>query len=247
MSLPDVALLSGLIFLAAVIYSSVGHAGASGYIAAMALFGLSPTVMKPTALALNILVAILATYRWHSAGLVRWKALPPLLITSIPMAFLGGAIHLPFSWYKAVVGVILLLAAAKFFVQPRETAAAPAQAGVPWAGGAAAGAGVGFLSGLTGTGGGIFLSPILLLCGWAGLRQAAGITAPFILANSVAGLAGSIMSLNSLPKELPVFLAAALLGALAGTQLGIGWIPAKQLQRVLALVLAIAGVKFLLT
>ena len=116
----DTALLSGLIFLAALIYSSVGHAGASGYIAAMALMGIAPNVMKPTALTLNILVATLATIRWRSIGLVNWNALLPLLATSIPCAFIGGAIQLPYTYYRLLVGLVLLAAAAKLLFQPSE-------------------------------------------------------------------------------------------------------------------------------
>ncbi len=244
----DIALLATLILAAAVIYTSVGHAGASGYIAAMALFGLAPAVMKPTALTLNILVATLATYRWHRAELVGWRALLPLLAGSLPMAFLGGAVQLPGAWYKALVGIILIFAAAMLFFQPRvgsPTSQLPTIR-IPWVAGVFSGAAVGLLSGLTGTGGGIFLSPLLLFFGWTTARQASGITAPFILANSIAGLAGNLVSLRSLPSELSYFIVAALVGALIGTQFGIRWFSNVTLQRVLALVLLIAGGKFLL-
>lgn len=244
----DIALLAFLILAAAAIYSSVGHAGASGYIAAMALFGLAPAVMKPTALTLNILVATLASYRLHRAELVGWRALLPLLAGSLPMAFLGGAIQLPAQWYKVIVGIILLIAAAKLFFQPRIASATEKQPAIhiPWFAGVLSGAAVGLLSGLTGTGGGIFLSPLLLFFGWTNARQASGITAPFILANSISGLAGNVSSLRSLPLELSYFVVAALLGALIGTQFGIRWFSNVTLQRFLALVLLIAGGKFLL-
>lgn len=243
----DIALLAGLIFAAAVIYTAVGHAGASGYIAAMALFGLSPATMKPTALTLNILVATLATYRWNSVGLLAWRALVPLLLASIPAAFIGGAIQLPGSWYRLLIGIVLMAAALRLFADPRS---APADrdraAAVPWLAGIAAGGSVGLLSGLTGTGGGIFLSPMLLLFGWAGTRQASGITAPFILMNSIAGLAGNLLSLQGLPAELPYYLIAALLGAFIGTNMGIKWVSATVLRRLLAAVLCIAALKFML-
>lgn len=247
MATGDIAMLAVLIFGAAVIYSSVGHAGASGYIAAMALLGLAPAVMKPTALALNILVAALATYRWHGIGLVRWKALLPLIMTSIPLAFIGGAVQLSASWYRMLVGLVLLAAGAKLLfewrtigpIQKREPTA------VPWLGGAVSGALAGFLSGLTGTGGGIFLSPLLLFLGWADARQGAGITAPFILVNSAAGLAGNVMMVQRLPAELPYFIIAALLGAVLGTQIGLHWSSHVMLQRILGVVLLIAAVKFL--
>jgi uncharacterized protein len=243
----DIALLAGLIFAAAAVYTSVGHAGASGYIAAMALFGLAPATMKPTALTLNILVATLATYRWNGAGLVAWRALTPLIVTSIPAAFIGGAIQLPGTWYRILIGAVLLVAALKLFTDPRIAAAGgDTPADVPSLPGMLAGGSVGLLSGLTGTGGGIFLSPMLLLFGWAGTRQASGITAPFILVNSIAGLAGNLLSLRSLPAELPYFVIAALIGAFVGTNLGIKWTSVTTLQRLLAVVLCVAAIKFML-
>ena len=248
MSPTDIATLCGLIFLAAALYSSVGHGGASGYLAAMALFGLAPAVMKPTALTLNILVSALATLRWQNAGQANWRALLPLIVTSVPAAFLGGAIHLPNTWYRALVGVVLLAAAARLFYVLRAPSGTPdQQSRVPWLGGSATGAGVGILSGLTGTGGGIFLSPVLLFAGWANLKQSAGITAPFILVNSMAGLAGNFASVRGLPAELPYFVAAALLGAVVGLQFGVKWASNAALQRVLGVVLVIAAGKFLLS
>lgn len=243
----DVALLAGLIFAAAVIYSSVGHAGASGYIAAMALFGLPPTVMRPTALTLNILVALLSTYRWNGVGLVNWKAVVPLAATSIPAAFIGGTIQLPGLWYRILIGLVLLFAAFKLFFQPRDSAPGgdPA-AQVPWLPGMLTGGLVGLLSGLTGTGGGIFLSPLLLFFGWAGARASSGVTAPFILVNSAAGLAGNLLVLRSLPPELPYFVLAAMLGAIVGTQVGIKWASPVVLQRLLGVVLLVAAIKFLM-
>ncbi len=242
----DIALLASLIFAAAVIYTSVGHAGASGYIAAMALFGLAPTVMKPTALTLNIIVATLATYRWNGAGLIHWKTLGPLLVTSIPAAFLGGTVQLPGSWYRLLVGAVLFVAALKLLFQPRRDQTTDrATTAMPWLAGLLAGGLVGLLSGLTGTGGGIFLSPLLLFFGWAGTRQASGITAPFILVNSLAGLAGNLLSLNGLPSELPYFVIAALLGGLVGTSIGIRLASTVILQRLLGVVLLVAAAKFI--
>lgn len=243
----DIALLSLLIFAAAAIYTSVGHAGASGYIAAMALFGLSPAIMRPTALTLNILVSLLSTYRWNHAGHVRWRALVPLGATSIPAAFIGGAIQLPGVWYRLLIGFVLLFAAIRLFTHPKSAdATSEPQADVPWLGGMVVGAGVGLLSGLTGTGGGIFLTPLLLFFGWAGARGSSGITAPFILINSIAGLAGNLVVLRNLPPELPYFTIAAMLGAVLGSQVGIKWASPIILQRLLAVVLLIAALKFLI-
>jgi uncharacterized membrane protein YfcA len=244
MSETDIFLLCGLILLVAMLYSSVGHGGASGYIAAMALFGIAPAIMRPTALVLNVLVAAMGTYRLHRAGLVNWQALMRLSAASIPMAFIGGTIQLPGDWYRRLVGVVLAAAAVRLFIDPRETRPMQPAITPPLLPALVTGGGIGLLSGLTGVGGGIFLSPFLVLFGWAGARQTSGITAPFILVNSVAGLAGNIVAVRSLPPELPFFAVAALIGALIGTQLGIRWLSPPVLLRLLAGVLVIAAVKF---
>ncbi len=244
----DLGLLASLIFCAAVLYTSVGHAGASGYIAAMAIMGLAPVVMKPSALALNILVASLATARWTRNGRdISWSSLIPLIAGSVPAAFIGGSIQLSADTYRLLVGLVLLAAGLKFLWQPKiESGAQATPSSVPWLIGIAVGAGVGLLSGLTGTGGGIFLTPLLLLMGWSGARQASQLTAPFILVNSMAALAGNVAALRYLPAELPWFLLAALAGALLGTQIGVKWVTTTTLQRLLGVVLLIAAAKFLL-
>lgn len=243
-----ILLLCALFFAAALLYSSVGHAGASGYIAAMALLGMAPEAMRPTALTLNIIVATLATWRLWRAGLVCIPILVPLVLASIPMAFWGGTIQLPGQIYRPLVGLVLLVAAAKFLLQPKDesqpgstnTVAPPLWAAL------VTGCLIGMLSGLTGTGGGIFLSPLLLLFGWANARSSAGLAAPFILLNSIAGLAGSFAKSHALPPELPWFALAVLGGALIGTQLSIKFFSPQVLQRVLGVVLLIAAGKFLL-
>lgn len=243
----DMAVLSALIFAAALLYSSVGHAGASGYIAAMALVGIAPVVMKPTALVLNVLVAGLGTVRWYRLGFVKWRALLPLLAASVPCAFIGGAIQLPGTWYRLLIGTILIIAAAMMLTKQKHDPAAAAEGAtaVPVAGGLLTGGSVGLLSGLTGTGGGIFLSPILLMMRWADPRQASGITLPFILFNSLAGLMGNLVALRALPAELPLFAASALAGGLLGTHFGSRHASNVLLRRLLAVVLLIAGVKFI--
>ena len=249
MTAVDLGVLAGLIFGAALLYTSVGHAGASGYIAAMVLMGLAPAVIKPTALTLNILVACFATARWTRNGReLAWRGLLPLVVGSIPAAFIGGAYQLSSTQYRLMVGLMLLVAGLKFLLQPKaEAVSAPLSVEVPWWPGLATGVGVGLLSGLTGTGGGIFLTPMLLLFGWAGARQASGMTAPFILVNSIAALAGNVAALQRLPDELPVMVLAAMTGAFVGTQLGIQWVSTQTLQRLLGIVLLIASAKFLLT
>jgi uncharacterized protein len=208
---------------------------------------LAPQVMKPTALAVNILVAILASARWTSLGrTLEWRALLPLVAGSIPAAYLAGGYQLSDQHYRWLVGALLLAAGLKLLLQPRaepEQAASPSD--IPWYAGVPAGAMVGALSGLTGTGGGIFLTPLLMLSGRAGVRQVSGLTAPFILVNSIAALAGNAQSLEKLPHELPVLIAAALAGAVIGTQLGIRWVTTGTLQRLMGVVLLIAAGKFI--
>lgn len=235
--------LAACIFVAATLYSSVGHAGASAYIALMALFGVEAAVMRPTALALNIIVASLASFRFITAGLFRWRALWPFLVTALPMAFLGGTIHLPSEVYRPLVGIVLWLSAARL-LWPRplrveqESGDPPLYLALP------AGAAIGLLAGLTGTGGGIFLSPLLLFMAWAPTRTASGVAAVFVLANSISGLAGQAASLDSLPAELPLFAAAALAGGLLGTTMGIR-LPQRAVLKMLGIVLLIAGAKLI--
>lgn len=250
----DVLLLSLLILLAAALYSSVGHGGASAYLAAMALFGLAPAVMKPTALCLNLLVASLGTYRFWRAGFFSWRVFLPFAAASVPFAFVGGALTLPTNVYKQIVGAVLLFAAVRLFLHARAKAreggeADAGEADAPrlppvWVA-ACFGAGIGFLSGLTGVGGGIFLSPLLLLMNWADVRRTAGVSAAFILVNSAAGLLGNLASVKALPAALPYLAAAAILGGLIGSELGSRRLPPPAIRKLLALVLVIAGAKLL--
>jgi uncharacterized membrane protein YfcA len=246
----EVALLAILIFAAAILYSSVGHAGASGYLAAMALVGIAPAVMKPTALALNILVATIATVRSYRAGYFYWSAFWPFVVGSVPLAFLGGAITLPGYIYKPAVGLVLLYAAfllVQSTMKDASSGAAVTDVSIPVVPAVLSGGVIGLLSGLTGTGGGIFLSPLLLFTGWAATKPTSGATAAFILANSVAGLAGNVASVQNLPDALPVWAAVAAIGALIGTQLGTRRLQGDGIRRALAAVLIIAGLKLIFT
>lgn len=240
------ALVVAALFLAAaLLYGMVGHAGASAYLAVMGLAGLDPDVMKPTALTLNILVAGIVTTRFARAGFVKPVSALPFLAGSVPAAFIGGALTLPDEVYRPLVGAVLLFAAVRFGV----TAGRPAEEFAPRApvtAGVASGAVIGLLAGLTGTGGGIFLTPLMLAAGWAGTRFAAGTSALFILANSVAGLAGNFGSVGSLPPELPVWLGAVAVGGAIGAELGSRRLPAPWVRRALAAVLLIAGLKLIL-
>jgi uncharacterized protein len=241
-------ILTGLIFAAAVLYSSVGHAGASGYLAAMALFGLAPEAMRPAALSLNILVASIATFRYARAGQSDWQWLWPFALASVPAAFLAGAMPVPPGVYKPLVGVVLAVSAVQFIRTAAQAPALDATTTPPHIATAlVAGAAIGVLSGLTGTGGGIFLSPLILLLGWAGTRRTSGVAAAFILLNSISGLLGTTFSIGTLPSALPLWAIAAVAGGLIGTQLGTRHLPIPGLRYALAIVLFIAAAKLTLT
>lgn len=248
MNTTEIITLSLLILLAAALYSSVGHAGASGYLAAMALFGLAPAQMKPTALCLNILVASIATYRFYRAGCFSWPLFWPFAVASVPLAFVGGAITLPTAIYKQIVGLTLLYAAFRLFrfTQAKaNNAAAATTRTAPLSLAILLGALIGFLSGLTGVGGGIFLSPLLLLTGWADTRRTAGVSAAFILVNSIAGLSGNFTNLQMLPHALPYFALAAVVGGLVGSEFGSRRLANVTIRRLLAVVLVVAGLKMI--
>lgn len=236
--------LAILIFVAAALYSSVGHAGASGYLAAMAMFGLAPAIMKPTALTLNILVAVVATTKFYRAGCFSRQLFVPFALGSVPFSFIGGFLTLPGYVYKPIVGVVLLYSAYRLLtglgVKP-QISAPPLWAAL------LSGAGIGLVSGLAGVGGGIFLSPLLLFAGWAETRMASGVAAAFILVNSVAGLLGYVSAFTTLPTEILVWAPAAVIGGWLGSQYGSARLTPSIILKLLAAVLLVAGMKMLLT
>ena len=239
-------LVAALMGLAAALYTSVGHAGASGYLAIMALFSVAPATMRPTALVLNIIVASFTTFRFARAEQINWRLLAFFVLGAIPAAFVAGGITLPGSLYRPMVGIVLWVAAIRL-LWPRPLASLDAPKPPPAWVAVLVGAAVGTLSGLTGTGGGIFLSPLILLFGWDQVRKTSGISAGFILCVSISGLAGNLGSVGSLPPELPWFVAAVVAGALIGTQLGLKRLPTGRLVQALGLVLILAGAKLVLT
>jgi uncharacterized membrane protein YfcA len=244
---PTTLIALALLFaLGAALYSSVGHGGASAYIAAMALFSIAPETMKPTALALNLLVAGFGALRYWSRGLTNAKLVLAFAATATPAAFVGGGIHLPAIYYKPLVGILLWLAALRLLWQPRFLAERRVRAPDLWVT-LPAGAVLGLLAGLTGTGGGIFLSPLIILNAWEEPRHTSGVVAAFIFLNSAAGLLGNAASVGSLPHQPPVFLGAVAGGALLGTWLGVERLPRPWLLRTLGLVLLVAGAKLLFT
>lgn len=236
-------LIAGCLFLGAILYTSVGHAGASAYIAVMTLFDLPPAVIKPTALTLNIFVSSYTSLRYIKSKLFDKSLFLYLSLGSVPAAYIGGRINLPSNVYKPVIGLLLLLSGVRFLVQALQSEKAHRDVNKALA--IFIGTCVGLLSGITGTGGGIFLSPLIIWLGWVGVKQASGTAAAFIFVNSVAGLLGNFQSTSSLPSELPVFVVAVLLGALIGTRFGITRLSSIGVKRALGCVLLIAGVKFL--
>jgi uncharacterized membrane protein YfcA len=242
-------LLGAGFFLVAVLYAAVGHAGASGYIGVMALLGFAPDAIRPTALALNLLVGGVGLFRWWRGGYVHWRNVLPFVLSSAPAAFLAAQVSLPRAVFSLLLGAILLVAAAGVFRSARHAEqldAAAAGRVVPWLPALLVGAAIGVLSGLTGTGGAIFLTPVLLFARWMPTREASGTSVAFVWINSLTGLAGLLHATGTLPHALPRWLAIVAVGALLGSQLGLRWLPVRGLRYVLALVLVIAAGKMLL-
>jgi uncharacterized membrane protein YfcA len=239
-----IVVLTAAVFVVALLYSSVGHAGASGYIAVMTLLNLAPTEIKPIALALNILVASIGSWQFWRAGHFSWGLFWPFALLSVPCAFLGGYLNLPTGVFKVIVGIILLISAVQFVVRPpAEGEPVPPAKPVRMA----TGAGLGLLSGLTGTGGGIFLTPLLIFMRWARTKTAAATSALFILLNSIAGLLGNLSATNSFPRFGVSLLAAAAIGGTVGSYLGSRRLEPIVIKRLLAVVLTIAGFKLIFT
>lgn len=235
-------ILTVLIFAFAVLYSSVGHAGATGYQAAMAIMGVAPPVMKISALVLNIPVAIIGTIRFARAGCLPWRLLWPFAVASVPAAYIGGMLTLPSLLFKQAIGLMLFLAATKLIIQP-VTDASETTSPPPLCLSLPVGAGIGLLAGLTGTGGGVLLTPILLFMRWAKTREAAGVSVAFILLNSISGLVGQRNKIELLPSTIWLWLAAVGVGGLIGTQLGTRYLAVPAMRRLLGVVLVIAALK----
>ncbi len=235
------------VFAIAVLYSSVGHGGASGYLAVMALFAIAPEITKPTALILNLFVAMIAFVQFYRAENFDWKIFLPFAIGSIPLAFVGGMIQLPTFIYKVILGIALVLAAIRLAINLKsESEINPPKIWVCLLIGAV----LGFVSGLIGIGGGIFLTPILLLMNWSETKKAAGISALFIWVNSVSGLLGNFLlgkdsNISNLPTIVWFWVGVAIIGGLIGATLGSYRFNSLTLRRVLAFGLMIAGAKLI--
>lgn len=236
--------LAVCIFVVAMMYASVGHGGASGYLAIMALFSLHPEALKPTALMLNIVVAGVGTYLYCSAGQFSWRVFWPFVITSIPMSFLGGTFSLSPELYRPALGMVLLFAAWRLFARRKQDDYIASEPNITLA--MVVGAILGFASGLIGVGGGIFLSPLMILLGWAQVREISGIAALFILVNSISGLAGHVSSLQHVPEYAPFLAGVALIGGTIGALCGSRHLPVATILKAMSLMLVMAGGKMFL-
>lgn len=236
--------------LVAFLYASVGHAGASGYLAVLALAGFSGSVIKPIALILNVAVASVGAWQFIRAGYLRWRTFWPLVVLSVPAAYLGGSLMLPTPWFNRLVGLVLVVSSIRLLRDPHDAQSLrePNISVLLLTGG-----GLGLLAGLTGTGGGVFLTPLLLFRRWCTTKQAAACSVVFILLNSLAGLAGYVIARGGLlagafdplgpmmALSVPVVFAAGALGARFGSH---HW-PGAVLRRLLAIVLLLGATKLL--
>ncbi len=233
--------------LSAALYSSVGHGGGSGYLAVMALFSIAPAVMRPAALVLNVAVSSIALVAFARRGAFSWRVLWPFAVAAVPCAFVGGRMVLPGLAYKPILALVLLISAAQL-VRPTTRPVNDPALRPPLAPALGVGAGIGLLAGVTGIGGGVFLSPVLLLNRWAATRTTAGVSAAFILLNSLSGLAGQLTSVAAIPSaSLAIWAPCAIVGGLAGSRFGSRRANPTTIYRLLAVVLIVAAAKLLLT
>jgi len=228
----------------AFLYASVGHGGASGYLALMALIGVSSIYMKPTALILNLFVAGIAFLQFRRMGYFKWRLFYPFIITSIPTALLGGYLSIDGDVYKRILGVLLIFAVIRMLWKPSNEILESSR--IPILYGLAAGALIGFFSGLIGIGGGIILSPLILVFGWANVKETAAVSALFIWVNSLAGLIGLSISGFELEPNYLLLIALAVLGGFGGAYFGGSKLNSKKLSYLLTGVLALASIKLIL-
>jgi uncharacterized protein len=230
----------------AALYSSVGHAGASGYLALMALLSFAPETIKPTALILNIVVAAIASVKYLREGYFDKKIFLIFIVASVPMSFLGGYISLNPQWFKLIAGLFLVVASFLLVIREYVKRTEPTVKPMHKAYGLAFGAIIGLISGLIGVGGGIFLSPIIISANWTSVKKASGVAALFILCNSLAGISGHLIGLNKIDHNIIYWTIAVVLGGLIGSHLGTVKFNNKIIIACLFLVLFTAGLKFLL-
>lgn len=234
-----------LLFLVAFLYASVGHGGASGYLALMALFAFSPEIMRPTALILNVFVSLMAFFQYYRIVDFNWKIFIIIALASVPAAYVGGSIEMDPALYKRILGIILIVPIIKFLgINPKEK---QTKNEISWSLVLVIGGVIGFLSGLIGIGGGILLTPVILLLGWMRMKEAAAVSAIFITVNSIAGLLGQASLGLNMDIQMLVLVAIALAGGTLGSFLGAKYFSGNFLKKLLAFVLIIAALKLLLT
>jgi len=236
-------LFIALLLIVSFLYSSVGHGGASGYLALMALFGMSPDIMKSSALVMNIFVSLIAFVGYYKAGFFQLKLFLPFAITSVPASFLGAYMTVDALLYKRILGFILIFPILRltglFGKEPQEKKLLNTYLALM------IGAAIGFLSGMIGIGGGIILSPIILLLHWGNMKETAALSALFILVNSISGLAGILSIGVAIDPSVFIWVGAVVIGGFAGTYFATTKFTNPTLKKILAFVLLIASVKLL--
>ncbi|MBM4161483.1 MAG: sulfite exporter TauE/SafE family protein [Ignavibacteria bacterium] len=246
MTLGTLILISLLIFVVASLYSSVGHGGASGYLAVLSFFAFSPATMSSTALLLNILVSGVAVYSFHRGGHLLLRLTWPFILLSVPAAFLGGLLHIADRTYFFVLAAVLVLAAVRLAMAPSQRAMPSERKRVNPLVSLPVGGGIGLVSGVVGIGGGIFLSPLMILMNWADPKKTAATSALFILVNSLAGLAARFARDSVQAEDVLPLIVAAFLGGWVGSHYGANRFSGLLLRRVLAAVLIVAAAKMVL-
>ena len=241
----NIYIFYGLLFLVAFLYASVGHGGASGYLALMAIFSFTPDVMKPTALLLNLFVSLTSFIQFYRGKYFSWKIFLPFAIASVPMAFVGGLISIDTFVYKKILGLLLFIPIIRFLFFNKVAVDDIKKSNTFLS--LVIGAGIGLLSGMIGIGGGIILTPLLLLLKWSDMKRAAGISALFIFVNSIAGLAGQLTKGLQFSTDMYAYVAIAFAGGVCGAYFGALKFNQTILKKVLAVVLMLAAYKLLFT
>ncbi len=242
---PEALSILACILILAFLYSSVGHGGASGYLALMSLFGIAPMIMRPNALLLNIFVAGIAFYQFYRMGYFRWNLFLPFAIASVPMAFWGASITVDPVWYKRILGICLIIATlriANVFGNRSNTGTSKLLV-IP---ALIIGSILGFFSGMIGIGGGIILSPIILLTNWGSIKETAAVSALFILLNSISGLSGLLYNGATFQPQMYLWVMVAIVGGLAGSYFGSAKLNNANVRNLLAVVLIIASIKLII-
>lgn len=234
-----------IIVIVAFLYASVGHGGASGYLALMVLFGVNSSEMKPSALVLNIFVSAISFYHFYKNGFFKFKLLMPFIITSIPLSFLGAKIHIDVHIYKIILAICLFIAILRLVgftgkTEGKETRSINLIAALM------IGGIIGFISGMIGIGGGILLSPVLLLLNWATIKESAAVSAAFIFLNSISGIFGAFASLNQISSQIYLWALAGIIGGTLGAYYGSKHFNSKVLKYILSIVLIFACIKLVI-